>query len=81
MMKKRETYHVVIVMVNSVRFVISEGENLASEPKITASVTQSFMWQKFYYSEKDTEKASDIDIRSWQRVPHWLVLSRSYILF
>ena len=81
MMKKRETYHVVIVMVNSVRSVISEGENFASEPKMMASGTQSFMWQKFYYSEKDIEKASAIDIRSWQRVPHWLVLSRSYILF
>ena len=28
-----------------------------------ASGTQSFMWQKFYYSGKETEKASDIDIR------------------
>ena len=28
-----------------------------------ASGTQSFMWQKFYYSGKGTEKASDIDIR------------------
>ena len=64
MMKKRETYHVVIVMVNSVRSVISEGENFASEPKMMASVTQSFMWQKFYYSEKDIEKAFDIDTRS-----------------
>ena len=40
-------------MVNDVRFVISEGENFAAGPKIMASVTQSFMWQKFYYSEKD----------------------------
>ena len=29
-----------------------------------ASGTQSFMWQKFYYSEKRIEKASDIGIRS-----------------
>ena len=50
-------------MVNDVRFVISEGENFAAGPKITASVTQSFMWQKFYYSEKDIEKASDVDTR------------------
>lgn len=27
-----------------------------------ASGTQSFMWQKFYYSEKGMEKTSDIDL-------------------
>ena len=50
-------------MVNNVRFVISEGENFAAGPKMTASGTQRFMWQKFYYSEKDIEKAPDVDIR------------------
>ena len=34
-----------------------------------ASVTQRFMGQKFYYSEKEIEKASDIDIRRGQRMP------------
>ena len=34
-----------------------------------ASDTQRFIGQKFYYSEKEIEKASDIDIRRGQRVP------------
>ena len=49
--------------------------------KDMASVTQSFMWQKLYHSEKEVEKASDIDIRRGQRMPHLLLLSRSYMLF
>ena len=47
----------------------------------SASDTQNFVWQKFYYSEKGQEKASDIDIRKEWRVPHLLVFSTSYILF
>ena len=54
--------------MNGVRFVISEGENFASGPD-SASVTQSFVFQKFHYSEKGTEKISDIDIRRGQSVP------------
>ena len=45
--------------MNSVGFVISEGENCAMGPKDVASVTQSFVQQKFYYSEKGIKKASD----------------------
>ena len=37
--------------------------------KDTVSVTQNLIWPKFYYSEKGTEKASDIDIRRGRRVP------------
>ena len=36
---------------------------------------------QFCYSEKGTEKASDIVIRRGHRVPHLLVLSRPYIIF
>ena len=49
--------------------------------KDMTSVTQSFMQQKLYHSEKGTEKASDIDIRRGQRVLHLLLLQRSYMLF
>ena len=49
-------------MVNSAGFLISEEENLASEAEMRLQ-TLSFLWQKFYYSEKGIEKASDIDIR------------------
>ena len=42
-------------------------------------ITESFYVTEFYYSEKGTEKASDIDIRRGQRVLP-LVLSRLYIL-
>ena len=37
--------------------------------RFEASGTQNFVWQKFYYSEKGIEKASDIDIRRGQRMP------------
>ena len=46
-----------------------------------AAGSQSFLWQKFYYSEKGIGKPSDIDIRKGQRVFHPPVLSRPYILF
>ena len=49
--------------------------------KDIASVTQSFVGQKFYYSEKGTEKASDTDIRRRQRVPPSRVWVGLYILF
>ena len=56
-------------MGNAVSFVISEEENLVFGTRDEASGTQSFRWQKFYYSAERTEKASDIDIRRGQRVP------------
>ena len=59
-----------LLTVNSVGFVISEGENCALGPKDVASVTQSFVQQKFYYNEKTIKKGSDTDIRRGQRVPH-----------
>ena len=37
------------------------------------------MWQKFYYGEKGTEKATYKAEGS--RVPHWLALSRPHIIF
>ena len=37
------------------------------------------MWQKFYYGEKGTEKATYTSEGS--RAPHWLALSRPHIIF
>ena len=41
--------------VSYVRFVISEEEDLSSGPG-PGSDSQNFMWQKFYYSDKEQRK-------------------------
>ena len=46
-------------MVNGVRFMISKERELCFGTKDMDSVTQSFMRQNFYYSEKGIKKASD----------------------
>ena len=46
--------------MNSVRFMISKEENLASGPN-KSLITQSFCVAEIYYSEKRTENASDTD--------------------
>ena len=66
--------------MNSVRFMISKEENLASGPN-KSLITQSFCVAEIYYSEKRTENASDTDTSERGRVPHSLSLSRPYILF
>ena len=40
----------------------SRGDNFDQEPEMRVDLS-AFVWQKFYYSEKVTEKASEIDIR------------------
>ena len=47
-----------------------------------ASDTQSFMWQKLYYSAKGTEKASDIGIRrGTESAPLTSLIKALYIFF
>ena len=66
--------------MNSVRFMISKEENLASGPD-KGLITQSFSVAEIYYSEKRTENTSDTDTSERGRVPHSLGLSRPYIIF
>ena len=67
-------------MMNNVGFVISKGGNFISGPE-RDSVTQSFLWQKFYFSEKGLEKASDVDIRSGTEFPFTSFNKRSIYFF
>ena len=65
--------------MSSLGFVISEGKDFTSGPK---TWLQSFRaLQKFHYSEKEIEKASDIDIRRRQGAPHLLIGMGFYILY
>ena len=64
--------------MSSLGFMISKGKDFTSGPK---TWLQSFRaLQKFHYSEKEIEKASDIDIRRRQGAPHSLVGMGFYIL-
>ena len=65
-------------MVNWVRLVIFKGQNFTKKPE---TWLQSFIWQKFYYSEKGIEKASNTDLRRGQRVPHHQSLARELYSF
>ena len=65
-------------MVNDVRFVTSE-EDLASEQR-PGLTTQGSGVAEVLLQSKGTEKASDIDIRRGQRVPHSLVWVGLYVL-
>ena len=51
--------------------MISKGEDFASGPKTWLQSLRAL--QKFHYSEKEIEKASDLDIRRRQGAPHSLV--------
>ena len=50
-------------MVNDVRFVPSEEEDLALGPGTRLDHSRAFVKQSFIKGSKGTEKASDIDIR------------------
>ena len=50
-------------MVNDVRFVISEEDDLALGPGTRLDHSRAFVWQSFIKVRKRTEKPSDIDIR------------------
>ena len=65
-------------MVNWVRLVIFKGQNFTKKPE---TWLQSFIWQKFYYSEKGIEKASNTDLRRGQRVPHHQSVARELYSF
>ena len=49
-------------MVNGVRFLISK-DDLASGPGTRLNHSRAFVYQSFIKVRKETEKASDIDIR------------------
>ena len=55
-------------MGNSVRFVIAKEETLASGLELRLQALGA-LCERFYYSEKGMEKASDTDIRRGQRGP------------
>ena len=55
--------------MNGVRFVISEGESFTLGQEAWLQALRIY-GEKFYYSEKGIEKASDIDITRGQRVAH-----------
>ena len=50
-------------MVNSVRIVISEEGNLASGPELRLDNSELLGSRVLLQRKKETEKASDIDIR------------------
>ena len=61
--------------MNDVRFVISGEEDLASG----LGTRLAFVRQKFYYSEKRTEKASDTDLRrETESAPHASLIKAIY---
>ena len=67
--------------MNNVGFVISKGGNFIQGPE-RVSVTQSFfLWQKFYFSEKGLEKASDVNIRSGAEFPFTSLNKRAIYFF
>ena len=68
-----------------VGFPCSPRDSQESSPapqfkRINSSVL-SFLYSRILLQWKGTEKASDVHLRREQRVPHWLVLPRPYILF
>ena len=66
----------MIVTVNGVGFMISKGENWASEPNIQLQ-SLSFVWQNFYCSEKGRKFLTSEGDRECPT----LVSSRPYIFF
>ena len=60
--------------------MMTEEENLASGPETRLQALRALCSKSFNKVKKGL-KASDVDIRRGQRVPHLLVLSRPYILF
>ena len=63
-----------------VRLVTSEGVNFTLGQETWLQALRIY-GEKFYYTEKGTEKASDIDITRGQKVAHSLVCVGLYILF
>ena len=62
-----------------IRDLRRRGEDFASGPKTWLQSLRAL--QKFHYSEKEMEKASDIDIKRRQGAPHSLVGMGPYILY
>jgi len=56
-------------MVNSVRFVICEEQDLALGPGTRLDHSRAFVQQSFIKVRKGTQKVSDMDIRRGQRAP------------
>ena len=68
-------------MVNSVRFVICEEQDLALRPGTRLDHSRAFVQQSFIKVRKGTEKVSDVDSEGGRRASLSLVLARELNTF